>query len=262
MAVDEALFESLGIPGAIPVLRIYGWQPPGVSVGYFQSLEKGINLDAIHERGYGLVRRPTGGRAIIHHHEVTYSVCTRADYLADGNSVLKSYREISTGIEAGLALLDIGAHVPRGHGGPAVKGKDLPSVCFAKALGGDMTVQGRKIVGSAQMRRAGCILQHGSIPITIDLDEHVSILGEPDANEQDARQALASCAVGVADVVGRPVSFDELAQCIASGFERAMGTTLEPGDLTPLEKQRAAELAQSKYGDEQWTMTPGRRDRR
>lgn len=256
MAVDEAIFEAVAAGLAPATLRIYGWQPPGVSLGYFQAVDEHVNLAAIAARGYGLVRRPTGGRAIIHHHEVTYSVCIRASALESGGSVLQSYRELSRGIEAGLALLGLPACIaPRDRERPR-KPAGLPAVCFAGALGGDMTVDGRKIVGSAQMRRGGAILQHGSIPLRIDLEEHAEILGGPGGADA---AVLRHAALGVGDALGREVSFAELAAAVEAGFAQAFGLELIPEDLSPGERARAERLVADKYATDEWNLTPGKR---
>lgn len=259
MAVDEAIFEAVAAGQVPATLRIYGWEPPGVSVGYFQALEPGVNREAIMRRGYGLVRRPTGGRAIIHHHEVTYSVCIRLSDLESGQSVLESYRAISRGIEAGLTLLGVPASIPGKRLPTTSKGRELPTVCFAKAGGGDMLVDGRKIVGSAQMRREGTVLQHGSIPIRIDLEEHLEILGGVHAEAEAEQRALRQAACGVADAIGRDVSFEELGNSIVTGFARAFACQLRRCDLTAEEQTRVAQLVATKYGTEEWNATPGRR---
>jgi lipoyl(octanoyl) transferase len=258
MAVDEALFETV-LAGGAPTLRVYGWEPPGVSLGMFQPVDRGVDLAAVARRGYGLVRRPTGGRAIIHHHEVTYSVCIREKDLAGGHSVLQSYKEISRGIELGLRMLGAAACMPEQGAADREKGHDLPTVCFAKVGSGDMVVDGRKIVGSAQMRRGGVILQHGSIPIRIDLEEHLEILGaDPSAADRE-QAALRNATATVADAVGREVSFDELGGAVVAGFMRAFEVEMDEAALTAGEKARAAELVRTKYGAEGWTQTPGRR---
>jgi len=259
MAVDEAIFERVAARLAPPTLRIYGWCPPGISLGYFQALDEGVDVDAIRRRGYGLVRRPTGGRAIIHHHEVTYSVCIRAEDLNAGDSVLKSYRELSTGIAVGLCSLGAAARMPEKPSADRVKGHELPAVCFAKTGGGDMVVDGRKIVGSAQMRRAGAILQHGSIPIRIDLEEHLEILPGKGEKAGVAPETLQRAAIGVADAVGRDVSFEELGQAVAEGFRLRFGIEIPRCELSDEEIARADELVASRYGTEEWTVTPGRR---
>lgn len=291
MAVDEAIFEAVAARQAPPTLRLYGWEPPAVSLGYAQALDERVKRAEICRRGYGLVRRPTGGRAIIHHHEVTYSVCVRLADLSAGRSVMQSYRELSRGVECGLALLGVPAMMPsrqrersgaaggagghsgeepaggragggaRGHSGgcAADRGRDLPTVCFARTAGGDMVAEGRKIVGSAQMRRSEAVLQHGSIPLRLDPEEHLALLGGGASAGEGERSALRRAAVGVAEVLGRDVSFEELAGAVARGFSEALGIELTQEALSPAEAVRARELVRLKYATDAWNLTPGRR---
>ena len=259
MAIDEAIAESVESHRSPPTLRIYGWQPPAVSLGYAQALDANVNLQAVLDRGYDLVRRSTGGRAVIHNHEVTYSVAVPPARLACGASVVASYREISRGVELGLTLLGLRACIPHLPDARRASTRSLPTICFAKTIGGDMVVDGRKIVGSAQLRRPGVILQHGSVPIHIDPAEHVDILGSSDATAAAQRRIVARAAVGVADALGRPVSFQELGEAIIAGFRQALGVDLIQRELSDHEAARAQELVTVKYGTDAWTSTPGRR---
>ena len=258
MAVDEALLEALVAGVGQPTLRLYAWQPPAVSLGFFQVLDGGISLTEIAARGFGLVRRPSGGRAILHQDEVTYSVTVPEDLVPDGQSVMGSYRSISRGIEAGLALLGVGATLAERRDMPRMKAAGLPTVCFAKAASCDMTVAGRKIVGSAQTRRRGVIMQHGSVPISIDPAEHLAVMpgGGTDASSQ---RQLREAACGVADALGRPVSSEELSVALVQGFAERLDLELAPGELSPWEEAKAQELRDGKYATEAWTNTPGRR---
>ncbi len=258
MAVDEALLEALVAGLGQPTLRFYAWQPPTVSLGFFQPLDEGISLSEIAARGFGLVRRPSGGRAILHKDEVTYSVTVPEDLIPDGQSVMGSYRSISRGIEAGLALLGVGATLADRREMPRMNAAGLPTVCFAKAARCDMTVAGRKIVGSAQTRRRGVIMQHGSVPLTIDPAEHLAVMPGGGTDESSQHQ-LREAACGVADVVGRPVSYDELCAALAEGFAQRLGIELHPGPLTDWEVARARELRDTKYATDEWNATPGKR---
>lgn len=258
MAVDEAMLEA-GVAGLIPpTLRLYAWQPPAVSLGYFQPLDERIDLTEIASRGFGLVRRPSGGRAILHKDELTYSVAVGQELIENGRSVMGSYRTLSAGIEAGLALLGLGAELADRKDAPRMKAAGLPTVCFAAAAKCDMTFMGRKIVGSAQTRRRGVIMQHGSVPIHIDPLEHLAVMpGE--GKDERSQQRLLEKACGVADALGRPVSFDELAQALAHGFAQRLGVTLEPGELTAWEQERAADLRDHKYMTPAWNNHPAKR---
>ena len=261
MAVDEAMLEA-GVAGLlVPTLRFYAWQPPGVSLGYFQALDSAIGVEEIARRGFGLVRRPSGGRAILHKDELTYSVTVPDTGVADGKSVMGSYRSISRGIEAGLGLLGLGAHLAERRGEARMKAQGLPTVCFAKAAKCDMTVQGRKIVGSAQTRRRGIIMQHGSVPLHIDPEEHLAVM-PGDGVDEASKAKLMAAACGVADALGRPVTYDELAAALAQGFAERLGIILQPGELTDWELAKARELYETKYTTDDWNSKPGKREPR
>lgn len=258
MAVDDALLDALVAGVGRPTLRFYGWRPPAVSLGYFQPLDEGISLPEIAARGFGLVRRPSGGRAILHKDEVTYSVTVPEGQVESGQSVMGSYRSISRGIEAGLGLLGLGAELADRKDQPRMKAEGLPTVCFAKAARCDMTFEGRKIVGSAQTRRRGVIMQHGSVPIHIDPAEHLAVMPGGGTDEESQRR-LRGAACGVADALGRPVSYDELSQALAEGFAQRLGLVLEPGELSDWERRRADELYATRYTTDAWNHHPAPR---
>ena len=161
MAVDEAISGAVTRGDQPPTLRLYGWEPPAVSLGYHQALDSGIDRDAAIERGYGIVRRPTGGRAILHADELTYSFCIRQDAIKGGHSTMQSYREISRGIIAGLELLgaDVSLGADQDGPGPNFSGQDTYAtegaeaarpICFAKTARCDLQAAGRKVVGSVR----------------------------------------------------------------------------------------------------------------
>lgn len=267
MAVDEAIAAAVAAGEQPPTLRLYGWRPHAVSLGYHQELDGGIDRAAVAERGYGIVRRPTGGRAILHADELTYSFCIRQDAIRGGNSTMESYREISRGIIAGLELL--GATVSLGADGsappdPGFCGQDTGAdaarpICFARTARCDLQAEGRKVVGSAQVRRNGGILQHGSIPITIDLEDQVAVM--PGSDGRISRQVLAGAAMSVVELLGRPVGYDEVSQAVALGFAESFEVDLVPHGLSTAESAEAERLRAEKYATDEWnTRAPGRRD--
>ena len=245
MAVDEAIMAAVSRGESPPTLRVYDWQPPAVSVGYAQAVNGQVNLAACRERGYDVVRRPTGGRAILHDDEVTYSVCLREDDLLHGHSVRGSYRELSRGIERGLALLGVAAELAERSGVEDVPRAALPVACFAKAARGDMVWGGRKIVGSAQTRRAGAILQHGSVPLRLDLMALAAVFGGAAAPGE--QEDLRLGATGVADALGVPVTRAQLAEALLAGFREAFPGDWSDGKLSDRERQEAERLARGKY---------------
>lgn len=268
MAVDEAIAAAVAAGNQPPTLRLYGWRPPAVSLGYHQELDEGIDREAVAERGYDIVRRPTGGRAILHADELTYSFSIRQEAIRGGHSTMESYREISRGIIAGLELLGAAVNMGDDQDGPgpnfsgqdtyATEGADAAKpICFAKTARCDLQSAGRKVVGSAQVRRNGGILQHGSIPITIDLEDQVAVM--PGSDGRLSRQVLAGAAMSVGELLGRPVRYDELSAAVAGGFVDSFGVTLTAETLSPEEVAEAERLHAEKYSTSEWNeRVPGR----
>ena len=256
MAVDEAIMLAVARGEAPATLRVYEWRPPAVSVGRFQEFEGHVDLQACRERGYDVVRRPTGGRAILHDDEVTYSVCVLQDALAHGQSVRRSYRELSRGIERGLARLGLAAELAERRGAQDLPRSGLPTACFAHASRGDMVAAGRKIVGSAQTRRRGAILQHGSVPLRLDLPALAAVLR--DSAPESEHTSLRDGAGGVAEALGVSPTRAQLAEALIAGFREAFPAEWTEGELTRAERQDAERLTREKYATEKWTFAlPG-----
>jgi len=237
MATDEAIMES-GRRGRI-TLRLYRWEPGCLSFGRNQTARGRYDGDRAAALGYDVVRRPTGGRSVLHHHELTYSVTAPASW----GSLRDVYVRINRALAAGLRLLDIDATVHESAAGPPPR----PTVraCFRDPLPGEVTVAGRKLIGSAQWREAGALLQHGSILIRNEqrLVEDLRIGGLPSAEVP---------AVGVAELLGSEPAPAELENAIVAGFEQQLETPLEPGELTADETDRATMRLQA-YEDPVWT---------
>lgn len=248
MSVDEALLQSLR-QGLAPVtLRFYRWQPATVSLGYFQDAGD-VNLEAVQQLGLGLVRRPTGGRAILHDDELTYSIVLPAAAIPGGQSLGRSYRQISAALVEGLVRLGLQARM-----GDAKADRDsLPAACFALSTRADLTAAGHKIIGSAQMRRDGFILQHGSVPLTLDREKHALVFPAGDDAEK-----LGSKAAGLADILGRRPSWQELVEAFVAGFSEVFGAELVPGPLLPEERDLARRIEQEKYSRKEFTLRPPR----
>jgi len=264
MAIDEAILLACANGHVAPTLRLYGWRPPGVSLGYFQELAGEIDVDECGRRGFDVVRRPTGGRAILHDDEVTYSVCVREQDISGGRGVLSSYRTISRGLEAALGHLGVPAEIGEAAGVRAGRGqaaKLLPAACFAKSSRADLVHAGRKIVGSAQTRKRGAILQHGSIPLDLNLADIAAVMPGRGGlcGQGDLAGQLQGAAVSVSDAVGRRVDYEEMRQALVEGFQQALGIELVPQQLTDRERRAAEELRERKYATREWNETRGRR---
>lgn len=251
MAVDEAIQTAHARGEVPPTLRLYGWAPPAVSIGYFQRMAAEVDLDACRRLGYGYVRRPTGGRAIFHHEELTYSVVIREELLPGG--VLETYRTLARGLVAALRRLGAPAELAPGEPDPRLAGEPS-AACFDTPSAYELVVAGRKVVGSAQTRREGTILQHGSVLLDLDAELLFTLLRVP-AGQRDAAVAhLRSRAAGLRQVLGRELGWEEAARALPEGFREALGLRFTPGDLTPGERQLAARLVAEKYGADAWNL--------
>jgi len=248
MAIDEAILVAHSRGEVPPTVRFYGWDPPALSLGYFQEADKEVDFAACRSVGIDVVRRPTGGRAVLHDQEVTYSlVATENDPMVPGG-VLESYLQISRGLVAGLENLGIQAEiVSHGHQ------KMGTAACFDSPSWYELVVEGRKLVGSAQTRKAGCLLQHGSILIDLDVDKLFNVLNLPnDAVRMRLRENFRQRACSLVEVMGQKPDFDVVCRAFAEGFSRGLGIELVPGELTIAEKESAEQLAQGKYGQDNW----------
>jgi lipoate-protein ligase A len=252
MAVDEAVLEAIGQGRSLPTLRLYAWQPGCLSLGYAQSAAD-VDLAALAASAWQLVRRPTGGRAILHIDELTYSVIAPLKDDRVYGSVLESYQRMSQALLRALHLLGVPARADKDHGAPAQQTPGGP-VCFEVPSNYEITVAGKKLIGSAQARRREGVLQHGSLPLWGDLTRITRVLAFPDEDSRQlAGQRLLQRALTLSDCLPHRVGWDEAASAFTSGFSKALNLQLEPGELSPFEKERAAQLLAQKYAHPAWT---------
>ncbi len=251
MAIDEALLRGVAEKVSPPTLRFFGWQPACVSLGYAQPFSE-VDVERCRADGVDWVRRPTGGRAILHTDELTYSVVLPQDDPRAFGGVVESYRHLSRGLMAGLALLrlNVAQAVPQSR--PAEK-RDLSAACFDLPSHYEVTVESRKLVGSAQTRRLGVVLQHGTLPLTGDITRLANYLKLTDEGRAGLRQKLLARATTLEAVLGRPISFDEAAQAMAAGFAAELRLELIAGDLTAQEQEWTAQLRAEHFGNAAWT---------
>jgi lipoate-protein ligase A len=251
MAVDEALLESIGQGQSQPVLRVYAWEPACLSLGYAQPCAD-ADLPRLASFGWDLVRRPTGGRAILHTDELTYSVIGPAEEPRLAGSVLESYRRLSEALLAALHDLEIPAQSQAKL--TQSNNKAAGAVCFETPSDYEITVDGKKLIGSAQARRKEGVLQHGSLPLDGDLSRITQALAFPDeeARRQAAERLLAR-ATTVEASVGRRISWDQAVEAFQSAFRSTLNLDLLPDELTPIERERAQALVQEKYNNPAWT---------
>jgi lipoate-protein ligase A len=255
MAVDEALLEVIAAEKGDSTLRFYSWSPPALSLGYGQSTSGEIDVQRCASLGLDVVRRPTGGGAVLHDHEVTYSVVIRADDPQVAAGLLASYLTISHALIRGLAYLGISAElVPIRRRGPSPCGQ-ASSVCFGTLSSYEVAVAGRKIIGSAQRRAHDLIMQHGSIPLSHDLDKWRAVFGAPLSDDQPGSNELMFQAqmTSLQEAGGREFSYGEVVAALARGIAETWQVELLPGHLTTLERDCSAHLRATKYGTDSWT---------
>jgi len=240
MAVDEALAASVA-EGGPPVLRVYRWAPPCLSLGRNQPARGRYDLQALAAAGIDVVRRPTGGRAVLHWRELTYAVAAPEGMFGGPR---RAYAAINAALVAGLRRLGVEAamHAARSERAPA------PSLspCFATPVEGEVVALGRKLVGSAQRRLGSVILQHGSLPIEDDQSAVAGFLLERgDADPAPPPATLSG-------MLGRAPAWDEMVAALAAGWEEALGAAVEPDGLTDAERA-LADAGAARYADPAWT---------
>lgn len=236
MALDEALMRHARSTGRT-TLRVYSWAQPTLSLGRNQPAVGQYDLRRIDGRGVDVVRRPTGGRAVLHHREVTYSVTAPVGALGD---LRESYARINRLLIDALRRLGVVAReAPPGDGTP------LPGVapCFETPVGGEIIADGRKLVGSAQRREGGALLQHGSILIDDDQALAGTLLNEPVLVAQPPATLHA--------LMGRAPAIDEVAAALSNALGDLEGAA-EPLRVSGKIAADAA-AAQTRYQDPAWT---------
>jgi lipoate-protein ligase A len=244
MAIDEAILRAVAAGHAPPTLRFYAWEPPCLSLGRAQGMAD-VDLQALRAANHGLVRRPTGGKAILHIDELTYSVVAPEMEPRVAGGIVESYRRLSAGLLRGLEWLGVAGIVADQR---ADNRRPEGPVCFEVSSDYEITTGGRKLVGSAQMRVQSVVLQHGALPLHGDITRICPLLtAHPDPARVHAR------ATTVEETLGRRVIWDEAANALAAGFAEALNLRLEPGALTEEERAWAEQLRVQKYATDEWT---------
>ncbi len=255
MALDEALLEWNSEGKIPPVIRFYGWDPATLSIGYFQKAEKEIDLDAVKKHGLGFVRRPTGGRGVLHEHELTYSVIVSEDHPEMPKTVTEAYRVISEGILKGFHNLGMDAYfaVPKTAEERESLKNPRSSVCFDAPSWYELVVEGRKVAGSAQTRQKGVILQHGSILLDLDEDKLFSLFKYPnDRVKERMQRAFKSKAVAINELSRDKVTIAQAKEAFRKGFEEGLDIHLEPYELSAEEMEYVNKIAKDRYENDEW----------
>jgi len=245
MAVDEAILAAVSAGAAPPTLRLYAWSPTCLSLGYGQK-STDADLQRIAQLGWDVVRRPTGGRAILHAAELTYSVSLPADHSLAANGILDNYRQINHALMAGLALIGLAPQSER----QSYRRPSPNPACFHTLSHYEITVEGRKLVGSAQLRRRGAVLQHGSLPLSGDLGRICDGLSYPDeASREQAKSHMRTRAITLVEALGKEIYWSTVADAVVQGFESCLGITFRRGRLSESEQSHATQLARQVYSN-------------
>jgi lipoyltransferase/lipoate-protein ligase len=232
MAIDRAILVANSKGKVPPTVRFYGWIPPAISLGYFQSVAEEIDVNACKKLGVDYVRRITGGGAVFHDKELTYSIVIPEAHPAIPKNILQSYGRICNALLKGLQQLGIqGTYAPIN----------------------DILVDEKKISGSAQTRKANTVLQHGTILLDVDVDTMFSLLKVPnekikDKLIRDVKQRVTS----IEHIVGKKIRFEEVAEALKTGFEEEFHVELVQGILTNEEKASAAHFEKECFSTTQW----------
>ena len=252
MAVDEAILEAVVHEDVPPTLRLYAWQPPCLSLGHAQPWAD-VDLKRLTTSGWELVRRPTGGRAILHTDELTYAVIVPQDEPRLKGGVLESYRRLSQALLEALNLLSLPA-LAHPLAASDQNGDAKGPVCFEVPSNYEITVNGKKLLGSAQARKQSGGLQHGTLPLWGDLTRITQALYYENESQRERSAArLKEQATTVEEILGYRPTWDAAAQAFISAFERVLALKLEQADLSSAEQARAEELVREKYGNPIWT---------
>ena len=250
MALDEAILEHIGRGESIPTLRLYAWTPACLSLGHAQPFAD-VDVQRLKSHGWQVVRRATGGRAILHTDELTYSVIAPADEPRVEGSVLESYNRLARALLAAVKSLDIPVEMKEGK---ANNGTTPNPVCFEVPSTYEITVNGKKLIGSAQARKKEGVLQHGSLPLTGDLTRICqALVFENESARETAAQRLLERATTVESALGWEVGWENAAQAFVHAFESQLELNLERGELSESESRRTEELVQEKYDHPSWT---------
>ena len=232
MGLDEAILGSVADSVAIPTLRLYGWKPSAISLGYFQGITDEIDIEACERQNIDIVRRITGGGAVFHDAEVTYSIVIPEGHPLAPSSILDSYSIICSGIIQGLGELGIDAE-------------------FAPI--NDIVSGGKKISGNAQTRKRGCLLQHGTVLLKVDVDKMFTLLKVPKEKAlgkmiDDVKARVTS----VSAILRGDISFEEASEAMRTGFLRALDLDAREEEPSTAELAKAAELSATKFHAREW----------
>lgn len=238
MARDAAILEAVSAGGASPTLRLYGWNPPCLTLGRHQRVEA-ADLEFCHREGIDVARRPTGGRALLHHLELTYAVIAPLGRGPLPHALQDAYRTICSALVRAMHAVGVEAALTDGEVNVLLPSPRSAVPCFKEPAGGEVVVGGRKLIGSAMRSHAGTILQHGSILLEWDGRLQAGAMGL--ADDSGLRPHITT----LADELDRPVGRADLTDAVVDAFAEDFDISFEPHRLTDCEATHERELAAS-----------------
>ena len=247
MAIDEALLIDVTDR---PVLRFYGWNPHCLSLGYGQH-SRDVDQDRLQATGHSLVRRPSGGGAILHAEELTWSLVLPAGHPLAVGSLLTGYRRVAEVWWAALRSLDIPVEICQEGAGP---GGGM--VCFESRAPFELAAAGRKLLGSARVQRRHAMLQHGSLPLSGDVAAICDYLVYPEEKaRRNAAARLRSQATTLSQAAGsRAIDLDSVIAAVVDAFRGMHGVCVQESSLTGAEQDRAEALERGRFGNMDWVL--------
>jgi lipoate-protein ligase A len=250
MALDEAILDAVEQNHSPATLRLYAWNPPCLSIGYAQPCTD-IDFCRLESKGWDWVRRPTGGRAILHTDELTYSVIAPQTDSRVSGGVLESYRRLAAALLKALHFLDIPAESQQDNQVATNQGD--AAVCFEVPSNYEIVVYGKKLIGSAQARRKNAVLQHGTFPLWGDLTRITQVLSFSDDQDREAAATrLLSHATTAESALGEVLNMETVVQAFISGFQSELNIELTPGSISDQEIMRTKMLVKEKYQHPSW----------
>ncbi|MGB9769208.1 MULTISPECIES: lipoate--protein ligase family protein [Caldisericum] len=247
MAIDEALLIAQANFGTPPVLRVYQFEPPTLSIGYFQSANKEVDFENLKIMGFDFVRRPTGGRAVLHDKELTYSITIAYPNKILEMNLLDSFHFLSKGIIRAIEIMGGNAYFSQSED----REVSSPS-CFASPTFSDILMNGKKVVGSAQMRNKFGLLQHGSILYKVDIESIFKCFKLEEKQRERLIEIGKHKISSLSDELRREVGFKDIKETLKKGMEEVLGEKMVESNLTKEELEIAYDLYKNKYNTLEW----------
>jgi lipoate-protein ligase A len=254
MALDEALLILSEEKNTPPVLRLYQWEPKAVSIGYSQVVERTLDLRKCRKMNVDVVRRITGGRAVLHDDDLTYSICASKDYFTSlGESINETYKRISLAFLKSLSLLKIeGDWEKKSQQENRSTPFSFSEPCFSSSSKYEIKVDGKKLIGSAQRRFGNSFVQHGSIGLKDQSLDLVDLLPDMDKEKKEkAKTSSGKYFISIQALLGTNPQVSEIISAIKSGFGSFFSVDLVDGQITACELEMTRRLI-TKYESDDW----------